>query len=193
MAAKLKPFILGVDPGITGAICAVMPPTSTPIPHHVLDLPLTPNRKPSRLDAESLKQALASFPFCAPHLEPSRTHSVSKPSTLPLPSLVVIERSQVLSGRESRASMFNYGTNYGILLAVLHNLYSAERCIEVSAAAWKADLNVPRDKNQAMARATEIFGTNQNWKLKKHHGRAEAALLAYFGWKHFGQLNLESQ
>lgn len=47
---------------------------------------------------------------------------------------------------------------------------------------WKGALNVPADKAAARRRASEFFpDCADQWKLAKHDGRAEAALLAWYG------------
>lgn len=52
---------------------------------------------------------------------------------------------------------------------------------------WKAALNVPADKNAARRRASETFPENADqWKLAKDDGKAEAALLAWWGYGKFG-------
>jgi len=49
---------------------------------------------------------------------------------------------------------------------------------------WKKSLNVSTDKNLARQRASEFFPDNADqWKLAKQDGRAEAALIAWFGMK----------
>lgn len=47
---------------------------------------------------------------------------------------------------------------------------------------WKAALNVPADKTAARRRASEFFpDCADQWRLAKHDGRAESALLAWWG------------
>lgn len=47
---------------------------------------------------------------------------------------------------------------------------------------WKATLNVPADKAAARRRASEFYpDCAAQWRLAKHDGRAEAALLAWYG------------
>ena len=51
---------------------------------------------------------------------------------------------------------------------------------------WKGALNIPADKTAARRRAAEFFPDDAHqWRLAKHDGRAEAALIAWYGlrWK----------
>jgi hypothetical protein len=47
---------------------------------------------------------------------------------------------------------------------------------------WKRALGVPREKDGARARASQLLPAHAHlWPLKKHDGRAEAALIATYG------------
>jgi hypothetical protein len=53
--------------------------------------------------------------------------------------------------------------------------------------AWKKNLGVPAMKDGARARASQLMPTLAvQWPLKKHHGRAESALISYFGARTLG-------
>jgi len=77
-------------------------------------------------------------------------------------------------------SMFSFGKTYGIILGIL-----AAKGIPityVTPGKWKKDLGVQADKDAARARASELMPQHAHlWPLKKHDGRAEAALIAYWG------------
>ena len=49
---------------------------------------------------------------------------------------------------------------------------------------WKKFYSLSADKEQARARAIQYWPASDNFRLKKHHGRAEAALLAKYGAEH---------
>jgi Holliday junction resolvasome RuvABC endonuclease subunit len=69
---------------------------------------------------------------------------------------------------------------YGALLASLHAAGIPIR--EVRPDEWKRALNVPKDKNGARQMAAMMFPDDAGqWPLIKHDGRAEAALLAWYG------------
>lgn len=72
--------------------------------------------------------------------------------------------------------------NYGILKGAL--LWLDIPTFEVRPKDWKRSLSVSTDKNEARRRAGEFFPLDADqWKLKKHDGLAEAALIAWFGVK----------
>jgi crossover junction endodeoxyribonuclease RuvC len=76
--------------------------------------------------------------------------------------------------------MFGYGRSYGIAIGVLSALGIS--FTEISAVSWKRKLAVPSDKDGARFRASQLLPTAaKHWPLVKHHGRAEAALLAFLG------------
>lgn len=78
------------------------------------------------------------------------------------------------------ASSFTNGKNYGVLLGVIG--YAGIPVTEVSPAKWKKSLQVPSDKDAARFRASQLLPRHATqWPLKKHDGRAEAALIALYG------------
>jgi hypothetical protein len=98
-----------------------------------------------------------------------------------LPAVIDILRPvQVASCIIERAqAMFGYGMGYGSYLGVLASLKIPHS--KISPVEWKRKLRVPKDKDGARARASELMPAHSgNWMLKKHHGRAESALLAYY-------------
>lgn len=80
------------------------------------------------------------------------------------------------------SSMFQMGRGFGQIEMALCALnipvtYTAPQV-------WKKALAVPKDKDGARQRATQLMPQfAHNWDLKKHHGRAEASLIAYYGLK----------
>jgi len=78
------------------------------------------------------------------------------------------------------SSVFSFGKTYGITIGVLATLG-----IPYSFAVpqvWKKALGVPAAKDGARARATQLLPSAAHyWPLVKHDGRAEAALIAYYG------------
>jgi crossover junction endodeoxyribonuclease RuvC len=83
-------------------------------------------------------------------------------------------------GGQGVSSAFASGEGYGIIRGVLAALdipYS-----RVPAQVWKKKLGVPAEKDGARARAQQLLPASADlWPLKKHHGRAEAALIALHG------------
>lgn len=82
-------------------------------------------------------------------------------------------------GRVSIARMFE---GYGALKGALAWRSIPTRTVRPSE--WKPSLNIPADKTAARRRAAEFYPDDAHqWRLAKHDGRAEAALIAWFGRK----------
>ena len=100
---------------------------------------------------------------------------------LPLVKLCALEQLHAgpQMSRTTIAAMFEA---YGALKGAL-----AWRSIPVFStrpSQWKPALSVPADKSAARRRASEFFPDDADqWRLAKHDGRAEAALIAWYGRK----------
>jgi crossover junction endodeoxyribonuclease RuvC len=95
------------------------------------------------------------------------------------PDLVVLERVHSMP-RQGVASTFLFGMGFGILRGIIGTLDLPIRL--VAPQTWKAKLQITADKETSRNRASELFADCRHfWKLKKHDGIAEAALLAHFG------------
>jgi crossover junction endodeoxyribonuclease RuvC len=78
------------------------------------------------------------------------------------------------------SSMFAFGKSFGAVLATLATLKIPTTL--VTPQKWKKALGVPAAKDGARARASQLMPQHaHNWPLVKHDGRAESALLAYYG------------
>lgn len=82
-------------------------------------------------------------------------------------------------GGTTIASMFEaYGALKGALMWRDIQTYTVRPHV------WKPALNVPADKTAARRRASEFFpGDADQWTRVKDDGRAEAALIAWYGMK----------
>lgn len=70
--------------------------------------------------------------------------------------------------------------NYGALKSAL--LWLDIPCHEVRPAEWKKSLNLGPIKTESRNKASQIFpGCADQWALKTKDGRAEAALIAWYG------------
>lgn len=92
---------------------------------------------------------------------------------------VFIERVHAMP-KQGVTSVFTFGVGYGIVKGILAaNFLSVEY---VTPQKWKKELRVPAVKDGARARASEIFPVaSGQWNLAKWDGRAEAAMIAYYG------------
>jgi crossover junction endodeoxyribonuclease RuvC len=101
------------------------------------------------------------------------------------PEHVYIEQAQAIPRQSAYATgiFFQvYGQVLGILTA------HAIPYTVVPPVLWKRALKVPAGKDAARARASQLFPDAAcRWPLKKHDGRAEAALIASYGARELGQ------
>lgn len=98
---------------------------------------------------------------------------------LPKVRLCVLEQvhAGVQMKRTSIGVMFE---NFGVLKSAL--CWAGIPIETVRPVVWKGNLNVPADKNASRRKASEIFpDAADQWKLAKDDGKAEAALLAWWG------------
>jgi hypothetical protein len=78
-------------------------------------------------------------------------------------------------------------TNYGALLGAIAAI--GIPLTHVDAGQWKDALKVSAEKDHARGRASELIPSGAvHWPLKKHHGRAESALIALFGSRSLNQM-----
>jgi len=71
---------------------------------------------------------------------------------------------------------------YGELKACL--FFGGVPTFEVDPSAWKKTMRLSTDKNASRALASQYFpDCSDQWKRVKDDGRAEAALIAYYGWR----------
>jgi crossover junction endodeoxyribonuclease RuvC len=159
-------YILGVDPGISGAL-ALLDPTkrSGNYPYGrllgVWDMPTTKVRLGNKRTVD---------PWGVDMILTAQGGSVSI-------GLAVVEEVGVMSGHEGRKSMFNFGQSYGLVQGVIATHY-----IEIQLAkpgVWKSLLNLSPDKRTSLNMVRKLFPNEKDrFSRVKDHGRAEALLLA---------------
>ncbi len=93
---------------------------------------------------------------------------------------MVIEEAQSMPGQEMR-SMFTVGVGFGVWLGMLAALQFPHT--RVRPQVGKRALGVSKDKEQCRWRAQQLY-PGADLRLRKHHGRAEALLLAWYGGQH---------
>jgi crossover junction endodeoxyribonuclease RuvC len=154
-----KTLIVGIDPGITGAI-AFVKAGSFPSFVAVYDLPtLVEKSGKTRLDLNSLSLLVSTY-----------SEDVK---------LSIVEEVGFMTGKEARGSAFVFGFATGAVHGVLASYSIDTYCVKP--AVWKGALGLDANKEKSVQKAISLFPeASQKLKLKKHHGRAEALLLAYF-------------
>lgn len=153
-------MIIGIDPGITGAVAAIYPDDSH---YYVEDIPTMANGKGSakvknKVDAAGLVAVINK-------IRQGRQ------------AVVYIERTSSMPG-QGVSSMFSMGDTFGCIRGVCAALSLPVHIITPQS--WKKYHGVTSDKEQVRAKAIELF-PDAPLSRKKDHNRAEALLIAAFG------------
>ena len=155
-------YYLGIDPGACGALAFFDPDRDA---MNVYDMPThtvrTGGKNRQRIDMHELANIVKYY--------------------APRGVRGMIEEVSALPG-QGVTSMFSFGKAAGAVEMAL-----AALCIPyelVTPAVWKRVMNVRGDKDEARRQASRLMPAHaKHWPLKKHDGRAEAALLAYYSWQ----------
>jgi hypothetical protein len=144
-------FVLGLDPGLTGAIAFYVPDT------------------PERVGIDDM-------PVVAGEVDPA---TLARLITRLGPSVAVIERVNGMP-TDGGSRAFKFGDAFGVARGVIAALQIPVHF--VTPGVWKKFYKLkagPDGKEHARSLALQLFPkTAQHFALKKHHGRAEAALIA---------------
>ena len=83
---------------------------------------------------------------------------------------------------QSAPAAFTFGRGVGVIIGAA--ISAGIKREEIHPATWKGALRVPANKEAARARASELLPAYSGlWTRQKDDGRAEASLLALYGWK----------
>jgi crossover junction endodeoxyribonuclease RuvC len=144
-------IILGIDPGISGAVAFYFPMV------------------PSRIAVDDVPVAGGEI----------NGYELARLIRMHRPTLAVIERVNAMPG-QGVSSSFNFGRSYGDVRGVVSACDVPMHF--VSPQKWKKHFGLSADKDESRLRAIRMFpNAAESFKLKKHDGRAEAALLALYG------------
>jgi crossover junction endodeoxyribonuclease RuvC len=147
--------VLGIDPGLHGALALI--DTDFDDVLVVRDMPIAKTTVRHELVAPWLSDIVR-------ELEPHE---------------VYLERVHALP-RQGVSSSFSFGMTYGTTRGVLAALKLPTHLVTPNE--WKRALRLGADKSAARAMAANLFAREANLFARvKDDGRAEAALLAYFG------------
>ena len=151
-------IVLGVDPGVRGGIAVVNDRDGIGTLLDAIDIPVIGSGARERVDVAAVRA------FIQQHA----------------PALALIERAQAMP-RQGSSSGFKYGRATGALEAAV--ILCAVPLEIVEATAWKHFWKLPpKDKERSRQRALELFpAAHALLARKKDHGRAEAALIAFYG------------
>ena len=163
----MKNCILGVDPGFTGAVAALMVENETKGPygitlHSVTAMPVKPesfSNPRNIIDTGKLAEFILSLEV--------------------KPRFAIIEKVTA-SPQMGVTSAFRFGEGFGAVCGTLDALKI--KPIFVIPAIWKKHFQLTTVKAESIKRACEIFPNRKQWFSKKgDHGKAEAALLCIYG------------
>lgn len=150
--------ILGIDPGLTGAV-GVLHADGTF--RTLFDLPVIRDKSLSWISGDALISALLA----------------AKGSDA---ATVIVERVSAMPG-QGVASSFGFGMTFGSILATVQALRLPLEF--VTPTTWKRALGLGPDKRAALDKARLLFPM-ADLSLVKHHGRAEALLIAHYFARH---------
>ena len=153
-------MIIGIDPGITGAI-AFLNEDLTAL--EVYDMPVMPMGKHQQVNGAELGNILM------PKLDWAGT----------LNTTCYIEQVGAMPG-QGVVSMFNFGMSYGIVIGVVESLRVPAVFIRPNI--WKKRCNLIGKPKEAARTLAQLYYPNQDLSLKKHTGRADALMIARFGF-----------
>ena len=151
-------LIIGIDPGLTGALAAIHPAGN--IDFH--DTPILKLGKKNTCNPSAMSALLREYQGSTEGL------------------LVGIEKIHSMPG-QGVASTFTFGEGYGIWLGILAALAISHELITPQA--WKKGMmdGQAKDKDGSRLIALRLFPESaEQLKLKKHHGRADAVLIAEY-------------
>lgn len=156
--------ILGIDPGISGAIAVLTGDRTAFKIDAVHDIPIKTETRSSgkirrAIDPLALKKIIQGIDGI---------------------DLVVCEKLIPPPGRVAGSiQCFSMGVSQGVIQSVLMLLKFDP--LYIYPHRWKKTLNIPASKEGARIEACKLFKEDQFWKRKKDHNRAESALLALYG------------
>lgn len=162
-------LILGIDPGFSGALAVLAPidPKGGARPQlvDVIDMPLKPEG--FSISPKAARQVLDPVKLGA-WLSKYQQHL----------TLAVIEHVTA-SSQMGVVSAFRFGEGYGVLTGIIYGL-GIPQIVKPTPSVWKGTLGLSPNKSESVERAKALFG-DKYFSLRKHDGRAEASLLAYYG------------
>lgn len=160
MTSPILPYILGIDPGLTGGVSGIDSRSGEllfchPLPIQIFQL----STQKKTISARTL------FEILKPYQHKTTAVLIEEVSAAPNQGVV---------------SMFNFGMGYGMVLGVLSSLDF--RIVKVRPSIWKSALNLSSDKKRSLTAAAKLWPSYKHiWSVNKNDGLAESALIAFYG------------
>lgn len=164
-------YILGIDPGLTGAFALYN--TETKRPFDITDLPILEINGKGHLDIYALASKIGLL-----HLSYDIARAIiEEPAARPA------RTKTGQNGGQGISSMFRFGKTCGQIEGVIAGLGISMH--KVTPATWKRAMGLTSDKDHARLKAGQLWpSVALQFSRKKDDGRAESALLAYYGAEH---------
>lgn len=155
--------VLGVDPGLSGALALVEGNRVldlTDMPIHELK---TNGKLRRQLDLHTLAAWIRGHAFTVDFAVIENVHAMPK---------------------QGVSSVFSFGRSFGVVEALIAGAGIAARYVEP--AVWKRAMGLSGEKDLSRQTASRLLpSAAHHWARKRDDGRAESALLAYYGGKTF--------
>jgi crossover junction endodeoxyribonuclease RuvC len=159
-------IVAGIDPGLSGAIAWLDSATGAVV--DIADMPVHVLARGGKAKREIDVHALV-------RLVAARR-----------PGHAFVEQVGAMPG-QGVSSTFSFGRAFGTIIGV--SAATGTPYTLVAAVKWKRALGVPAAKDGSRARASQLMpAAAHHWPLVKHDGRAEAALIAYYGLRSLGAI-----
>lgn len=157
--------VLGIDPGLSGAFAVLRDENHLA---QIYDMPILEVSRGRRRKGKRDKREIDH------HALNELLRSLSDRV-----DVAYVEAVSAMPG-QGVTSMFSFGMTYGaILQALASNNIHYER---VQPNTWRVANKVRKGKDGSRMRASELYPSRAGlWKLKKHHNRCDALLIARYG------------
>lgn len=157
-AATTGTLIMGIDPGLSGAVALYHPGANVPVAIH--DMPLSPPGKSGKRSIDLFQLAALIDGYAADT------------------KIAIIEEVHAMPG-QGVTSMFRFGFATGAITGIVAANYVPY--LTAHPAAWKAAMGLSFNKDLSREKAAKLFPHFSHYfERKKDDGRAEALLLAVF-------------
>jgi len=178
---------VGVDPGVSGAVAAIYAAGDSVIAGSIAvwDMPTVPVLLTTKTKSgkKRMREEIVVAELVRIFDVFARTSPVVLEKIQPMPPKVKGVTGEAFQGRGAIAAMM-IGRSAGLVEGVLAALGFSYTL--VSPQTWKKAMlaGTSRDKGAAIVRACQMFPAFDGISLKKHHGRAEALLMAAWASQH---------
>ena len=159
----MSKYSIGIDPGLSGAIAIISPESLK-----IFDMPtMTVERNgKSKRQVSAIELAEMLYLYSARDCH------------------VYVEKVSAMAG-QGVTSVFSFGRSFGMIEGILAAFKMPVTF--VPPATWVKAIGRGQGKDASRARAMELFPSDQDqFKRVKDDGRADAALIAYWGSRHAG-------